>query len=128
MRTRILIKRAYDAPSVDDGYRVLVDRLWPRGLSKDEFKYDLWCKDLAPSKELRQWFSHKPERWDEFCRRYKKELAAEGAQQRLQDVLGEASHATITLLYGARDTEHNHAIVLAQELSRQATRRAHRDT
>jgi len=124
---RVQIKRAYEQPSDDDGYRVLVDRIWPRGLGKDEFEYDLWCKDLAPSKELRQWFGHAPERWNEFCRRYKNELAAEEAQQRVQEVLRQAASKTITLLYGARDTEHNHAIVLAEELARQAKARARRD-
>lgn len=107
---RIKIKRIYDEPANDDGYRILVDRLWPRGVSKDKAKIDEWVKEIAPSAELRQWFDHQPERFEEFVTRYRKELST-----KKDDLarLRELSHARqVTLLYGARDTKMNQAVVL----------------
>lgn len=109
----IKIKRIYEDSSEDDGYRVLVDRLWPRGVSKEDAKIDEWNKDLAPSTNLRKWFDHKAERFDEFSTRYRKELLMkEDELDKLRDV---ARSETITLLYGAKDPKLNQAIVL-QEL------------
>lgn len=113
MASTIHIKRAYEAAEEADGLRVLVDRLWPRGLSKATFQYDLWYKDLAPSTALRTWFGHKPERWDGFRQDYLKELQTPEAQARLRALLDQADGRPLTLLYGARDTEHNQAVVLA---------------
>ena len=104
------LKRVYEDPSPADGRRVLVDRLWPRGLTKQRAAVDLWAKDLAPSTELRKWFAHDPAKWKQFQARYRKEL-----QQRhgsLQDLKRQARGHTVTLLYGARDEEHNEAVVL----------------
>lgn len=107
-----MLKRAYDKASPKDGYRVLVDRLWPRGISRTELKMDAWEKDIAPSPELRRWFNHDPKRWDEFRRRYKAELRS--SKDRLS-ALKKASRQ-ITLIYGAKDQEHNHALVLKEVL------------
>ncbi|MGC9292715.1 MAG: DUF488 domain-containing protein [Acidobacteriaceae bacterium] len=117
---KILIKRAYDGPDEKDGFRVLVDRLWPRGLSKDKLKIDAWYKDVAPSTGLRQWFGHDPERWAEFQKRYKGELASSAVQQRLRDLLQEAGRRNITLVYSAQDAEHNQAVVLRDVLAKLA--------
>jgi uncharacterized protein YeaO (DUF488 family) len=109
---RVRIKRAYEPADDGDGYRVLVDRLWPRGVSKDKAHLDTWMKDIAPSTELRRWFGHDPARWDEFERRYRAELAEPG-QSRLVDALAErATQGQVTLIYGTRDTLHNEAVVL----------------
>jgi uncharacterized protein YeaO (DUF488 family) len=113
---QIAIQRAYDAPTAKDGHRVLVDRLWPRGISKDKLKIDAWYKDVAPSTELRQWFAHDPERWTEFRQRYRKELAAPALQQRLRGLLQETGRRNLTLIYSAHDTEHNQAVVLREVL------------
>ena len=111
-RGSVRIKRAYEPADDGDGYRVLVDRLWPRGVSKDRAHLDLWMKDIAPSTELRRWFGHDPARWDEFERRYQAELA-EPERSRLVDALADrAAHGPLTLVYGARDTLHNEAVVL----------------
>jgi uncharacterized protein YeaO (DUF488 family) len=107
----ILLKRAYEPYSPDDGYRVLVDRLWPRGVTKAAAHIDEWAKDLAPTTELRQWFGHDPARWAEFQKKYLKELASNPAVSRLR------GHAKMTLVYGARDTEHNDAAVLKKFLT-----------
>jgi uncharacterized protein YeaO (DUF488 family) len=104
-------KRIYEDPEPDDGYRVLVDRLWPRGVSKDRAALDGWLKEVAPSPELRTWFDHRPDRFAEFARRYTSELDANPAVAELHALLG--AHPTVTLLYGARDAEINHAVVLA---------------
>lgn len=106
----IKTKRVYEPVQRGDGCRILVDRLWPRGLSKDKAAIDLWLKDVAPSPELRKWFGHKPERFAEFSKRYRAELKSNPAVEDLRALAGE--HKTVTLLYGARDTEHNQAIVL----------------
>jgi uncharacterized protein YeaO (DUF488 family) len=122
MTVSVHIKRAYEAAADSDGFRVLVDRLWPRGLSKATFHYDKWCKDLAPSSALRTWFGHQPERWDGFRRDYAAELQAPQAQSLMGEVLSDAGDRPITLVYGARDTEHNQAVVLAGELTAYAKR------
>jgi uncharacterized protein YeaO (DUF488 family) len=108
----VQIMRAYERPSQGDGYRVLVDRLWPRGLKKDALRLDLWAKDIAPSPALRKWFGHDPARFGEFTRRYHAELSSEPARSLLADLSRRASHGTVTLVYGARDEEHNGAVVL----------------
>jgi len=106
----IQLKRVYEKPSKNDGWRVLVDRLWPRGLSKERAAVDLWLKDVAPSTELRKWFGHDPAKWKGFQSRYRKELKEKRDALKL---LKEKSHnRTVTLLYGARDKEHNEALVL----------------
>lgn len=112
----VRIKRVYAEPGSADGERILVDRLWPRGLSKRAAKVDLWLKDVAPSTELRKWFGHTPERWPEFKRRYIEELKASGSAF---VALRELTHSrTATLLYGAKDEEHNEAVVLLEELQK----------
>lgn len=118
MKQHIQIRRVYDEPLADDGYRVFIDRLWPRGLSKQDFKYDLWCKDLAPSPGLRTWFGHKPERWEGFRERYEAELRTPEQRDRMREVIAQAKRPTITLVYGAKDARHNHALVLADEMRR----------
>ena len=111
----IKIKRIYDPPAEDDGFRVLVDRLWPRGIKKEDAKVDLWAKQLAPTTELRKWFDHEPAKFGEFRSRYMKELDS-NADALLQIING-AGHSAITLLYAARDTACNHALVLHERLS-----------
>ncbi|HET6514870.1 MAG TPA: DUF488 domain-containing protein [Thermodesulfovibrionales bacterium] len=106
------IKRIYDPPSQEDGKRILVDRLWPRGVKKEGARIDEWLKEIAPSDELRTWFSHDPSRWQEFRRRYTKEL---GEKQDIIDRLrAEARKGRVTLLFAARDTEHNNAVVVRE--------------
>lgn len=107
----ITIKRIYDDPSPDDGSRVLVDRLWPRGLSKDEAAFDLWCKDLAPSADLRRWYDHDPEQFDTFAKRYRKELLAN--PQPLADLLATLDkRKRLTLLTATKDLALSHATIL----------------
>ncbi|HOA73438.1 MAG TPA: DUF488 domain-containing protein [Phycisphaerae bacterium] len=113
---KIRIKRVYDPPADDDGLRVLVDRLWPRGLSKDKARVDRWAKDLAPSPELRQWFNHEAAKWVEFKRRYGQELAEH--EDDLRELLGAAGKGPLTLLFGARDEQHNNAVALSEYLER----------
>ena len=108
----VRIKRAYDAPARADGYRVLVDRLWPRGVSKDAARLDAWVRELAPSPGLRRWFGHDPARFAEFTRRYTQELRAGPAQAALADLTRRAARGAVTLVYGARDEQHNGAAVL----------------
>ncbi len=108
----VRIKRAYDAPARDDGYRVLVDRLWPRGVKKEALRLDRWAKELSPSPALRTWFGHDPARFREFVRRYHGELRARQAQEAIADLARRAARGTVTLVYGARDEEHNGAVVL----------------
>lgn len=110
----IRIKRIYDPPAAGDGRRVLVDRLWPRGLSKDEVKVDEWLKEIAPSDELRKWFGHDPARWEEFRTRYREELKLHG--ELLERLRAEARKGTVTLLFAAKDEEHNNAVVLKELL------------
>ncbi len=106
----IKLKRAYEKPARDDGERILVERLWPRGLTKLEARIDLWLKDVAPSTELRRWFGHDPDKWDEFRLRYQKELKDKDDLIKL--LKRKAKTGTITLIYAARDEEHNGALVL----------------
>jgi uncharacterized protein YeaO (DUF488 family) len=107
-----LTKRVYESASADDGYRILVDRVWPRGISKEEAVVDEWARELAPSTELRKWFAHKPERFEEFRRRYREELNDREAEIRALRTRGRDE--TVTLLFSARDTERNNAVVLAE--------------
>ena len=120
-RPQIRIRRVYEAPASGEGYRVLVDRVWPRGLSKEKAAFDSWEKTLAPSTELRKWFGHDPSRWKEFSLRYRRELAPHAGE--LRELLDTAGSHNLTLLYSARDKEHNQAVVLQdilEELARGA--------
>lgn len=112
----IRLRRVYEPPTPSDGYRVLVDRLWPRGVSKERAHVDLWMQRIAPSDELRRWFAHKDARWSEFEERYRAELAD---HDDLVGLLGdiERHRGTLTLLYGARDEQHNQAVVIADTLA-----------
>lgn len=114
-RLDIRLKRAYVTPSRDDGVRVLVDRLWPRGVLKLDAAIDHWLKELAPSTELRKWFGHDPSRWDEFQRRYKSELAGKTAL--LDELRAIARRGRLTLVFAARDECHNQAVVLRDILT-----------
>lgn len=106
------IKRAYDPPDPADGYRVLVDRLWPRGLCKEDTRIDEWRSDVAPTNVLRVWFAHDPDKWDEFRVRYRNELQASGRTEELAELAERAKAGTVTLLFGARDRERNNAAAL----------------
>lgn len=116
----IRTKRVYEPAAAEDGQRVLVDRLWPRGLSREKARLDGWEKDAAPSTELRRWFGHEPARWQEFRRRYRDELQQPPASTALARLAERAHTGPLTLLYAARDMEHNEAIVLAEQLRRGA--------
>jgi uncharacterized protein YeaO (DUF488 family) len=111
----VTTKRVYDPPGPDDGYRVLIDRLWPRGMSKARAHFDAWLRDLGPSPELRRWFGHDPARWEEFRRQYQAELSRPEKQALIEDLVQRARHGTLTLLYGSREQRFNDATVL-QEL------------
>jgi uncharacterized protein YeaO (DUF488 family) len=109
---KIEIKRVYEKPAKEDGIRILVDRLWPRGLTKEKAAIDLWLKDIAPSTELRKWFGHEPAKWIEFKKRYHQELKRNIEQvSRLKD---ELKKGTTTLVYGAKNVQHNEAVVLKE--------------
>ena len=110
----VRIKRVYEQPDKVDGTRILVDRLWPRGLSKEKARVDLWLKDVAPSTELRKWFGHDPDKWPEFQTRYRAELRSN--EEQLLLLKQEAAKGTATLVYGARDEKHNEAVVLQKLL------------
>jgi uncharacterized protein YeaO (DUF488 family) len=110
------LKRAYDTPARSDGYRVLVDRIWPRGVTKDDLKVDAWLKELAPSSELRNWFGHDPRKWDEFRKRYAREL--EQHADALEQLAERARAGRVALVFGARDAEHNNAVALKELLER----------
>jgi uncharacterized protein YeaO (DUF488 family) len=112
----VRLKRAYDPVSPSDGYRILIDRLWPRGVSRAEVRLDEWDKDLAPSPELRAWFRHDPSRFEEFRRRYVEELRAQ--RTRIAGLRRQAREGTVTLVYASKDTEHNDAVVLAEVVRR----------
>lgn len=115
----IFLKRAYEKAVRTDGFRVLVDRLWPRGVSKAHLRLDMWAKGVSPSTTLRQCFGHDPDRWLEFVKRYKVELKEAQAQQALAEIVDRVKHsAAITLIYGAKDTKHNEAVVLRDILKR----------
>ena len=111
----IKIKRAYEQPDKEDGIRILVDRLWPRGLAKEKARINLWLKDIAPSTELRQWFDHDPSKWEEFKQRYLCEIKENDEQAWL--LKQEIRKGAVTLVYGAKDTEHNDAVVLQEFLN-----------
>ena len=115
-RPDIRLKRVFDAPAAEDGERILVDRLWPRGMRKEKAALDGWLKDLAPSTELRRWFGHDPKRWAGFRERYERELKQHG--DLLDEVRRRARHGTVTLLFAARDEAHNEAVVLKDVLLR----------
>jgi uncharacterized protein YeaO (DUF488 family) len=110
----IQVKRAYEHPSKDDGERFLVERLWPRGVKKEELQVEAWLKDVAPTSELRQWFQHDPAKWGEFRRRYFREL--EKHSEAWQPLLARARRGRVTLVYSAHDTVHNNAIALKEFL------------
>ncbi len=110
------LKRVYEEPAKSDGTRILVDRLWPRGLTKEKAHVDLWLKEVAPSNDLRKWFAHDPQKWSEFKARYKAELKHNTAQLAL--LKQAVAKGPATLLYGAKDTEHNEAVVLHELLTR----------
>jgi uncharacterized protein YeaO (DUF488 family) len=112
----VRLKRVYDSPSSDDGYRVLVDRLWPRGISRERAHLDAWEKDVALSGDLRTWFAHEPSRFNEFRRRYVEELRQHRAT--IADLRRHAREGVLTLVFGAKDTEHNDAVVLADVIRR----------
>ena len=107
------VKRIYDAPGPGDGYRVLIDHVWPRGVSRERAQLDEWARELAPSDDLRRWFAHDPERFEEFRTRYRAELADRPA---LLELARRASGGPVTILYAARDQQHNNAVVLADVL------------
>jgi uncharacterized protein YeaO (DUF488 family) len=113
---KLKIKRVYDAPDPADGVRVLVDRLWPRGLSKEKADVHHWLKEIAPTNELRHWFGHDPEKWPEFRSRYLQEL--ESQRPLLEELAQMAAKGTVTLLYAAHDEEHNNAVVLRERLGK----------
>jgi uncharacterized protein YeaO (DUF488 family) len=110
----IRIKRVYEEPDAEDGTRILVDRLWPRGLTKEKAKVDLWLKDVAPSTELRKWFAHDPAKWTEFQKRYCEELNRN--KEPFSLLKQEAGKGTVTLVYGARDEQHSEAVILQRLL------------
>lgn len=110
---RIAIKRIYE-PVEDDGFRVLVDRVWPRGLSRERAAVDYWAREIAPSTALRRWFNHDPAKWEAFRERYREEL--QGKSSELHDLLQKSGRRTMTLLFAAKDTEHNQAVVLKDVL------------
>jgi uncharacterized protein YeaO (DUF488 family) len=112
----IRLKRAYEPAAASDGYRILVDRLWPRGLTREALSLDEWARELAPSAPLRRWFGHDPARFEEFRLRYAEELAAH--EDELRQLRRRARESTVTLVYAARDAEHNDAVVLAEVLRR----------
>jgi uncharacterized protein YeaO (DUF488 family) len=118
----IQLKRVYETPSRKDGVRILVDRLWPRGLTKERAAVKLWLKDVAPSTELRQWFGHDPAKWKQFQVRYRKELR--GKKDALAVLKQESEEHTVTLVYGARDEQHNEARVLKDILEGHGTKNA----
>ena len=113
----IRLARAYDIPAEDDGFRVLVDRVWPRGVSKKDLRIDLWAREVAPSTELRRWFGHQPERWPEFARRYREELTEPERARLLETIATHARSGPLTLVFGARDRERNQAVVIAEALA-----------
>jgi uncharacterized protein YeaO (DUF488 family) len=114
----VRVKRIYEPVTATDGDRILVDRMWPRGFTREEACLDEWVSELAPSTELRRWFGHDPARFDEFRRRYSEELKAH--EGKLRELRRRAQERTLTLVYSARDTEHNDAVVLAEILGRES--------
>ena len=123
MMSHLRLKRIYEPRHAADGCRVLVDRLWPRGLTREAAAIDHWLKELGPSTDLRVWFGHRVDRWDEFARRYREELAGRVAQPLLQELASIAVAAPLTLLYSAKDQDHNQAVVIAEVLRHAVSRR-----
>ena len=118
--TEIKLKRVYDDPQENDGYRILVDRLWPRGVKKEDLPYDLWSKVISPSNDLRKWFDHDPDKFDQFKSAYKKELLEnEKMDEFVETIKEELVGQDVTLLYAAKDVEKNHAIILKEFLNEQ---------
>jgi uncharacterized protein YeaO (DUF488 family) len=117
---RIWVRRAYEAPTRNDGYRILVDRVWPRGVSREDLELDEWDRDLAPSTKLRKWFDHDPARWEEFQRRYFDELRRK--KDPIRRILDRIRRGRVTLVFGARDTDHNQAVALRTFLEKRASR------
>lgn len=113
---QVSIKRAYDKPASSDGYRILVDRVWPRGVKKEDLKLDEWCRDVAPSTELRKWFNHEPNKFNEFQKKYQKELDNSKIAQEL--IYNLAKKSQVTLVYSAKDEQHNQAVVLKDYLEK----------
>jgi uncharacterized protein YeaO (DUF488 family) len=113
--SQLRLKRAYAPPAEEDGVRILVDRLWPRGLTKSKAAIDQWMKEVAPSAELRKWFGHEPDRWPEFRRRYREELRRHSAE--LDEIRELAQQGPVTLVFSARDEQHNDAVVLKEALA-----------
>jgi uncharacterized protein YeaO (DUF488 family) len=120
-RLQVRLKRAYDAPAKSDGRRVLVDRLWPRGVSKDELRLDDWLKEVAPSTRLRKWFGHDPAKWGAFKDRYFREL--DGQSEAVERLLARGREGIVTLVFGAKDVNHNDAVALKEYLERHAENR-----
>ena len=114
--SRIMTKRIYESASASDGFRVLVDRLWPRGLKKENAEIDIWLKEIGPSNELRKWFNHDPKKWNEFQKRYSKELKGSEAVETLLGYV--KKNKKLTLLYSAKDEEHNQAVVLQKYMEK----------
>jgi uncharacterized protein YeaO (DUF488 family) len=114
------VKRAYDPPARSDGYRVLIDRIWPRGVTKEDLKVDAWLKAVAPSTALRKWFGHDPKKWDEFRRRYARELEPHAAA--LEQLVERARAGHVTLVFAAKDIEHSNAVALREYLEGQLKR------
>lgn len=114
MATDVRIKRAYEQAQPNDGYRVLIDHVWPRGVSRERARLDEWARELAPSDELRKWFDHEPSRFEKFRTRYRKELAKHG--EHIDALRARSAKAPLTIVYAARDEQHNNAVVLAELL------------
>ncbi len=115
----IKIRRVYEPSQKKDGYRVLIDRLWPRGIKKSELEIDAWLKDLAPSNELRKSFGHDPKKWGDFQKKYKAELRSPAARELISDLAKRGAKGTVTLVYSAKDPDHNNAVVLKDLLERE---------
>jgi uncharacterized protein YeaO (DUF488 family) len=123
----VQIKRAYESASPRDGYRVLIERLWPRGVRNTDLRLDAWLKDVAPSAELRRWFGHDPERFSEFAARYRGELRKSPAAEALAGLVRRASEDALTLVYAARDEVHNGAVVLRDIIDGALARQSHHE-
>jgi uncharacterized protein YeaO (DUF488 family) len=123
---QVATKRAYESPCAEDGRRVLVDGLWPRGVTKEKLRLAEWMREIAPSAALRKWYGHQPERWEEFRKRYRKELAEPDRQALLKQLMAQARRGKVTLVFGARDAERSNAAVIAEMLREQPAGRGGR--
>jgi uncharacterized protein YeaO (DUF488 family) len=124
----VRLKRAYEPVEREDGRRVLVERLWPRGLRKEQAHLDDWLKDVAPSDSLRRWFRHEPDRWSEFEHRYARELESDAARAAIDNLVQRAASETVTLIYSAHDEEHNNAILLKRMIEQRLRRTSRKET